>query len=144
PGVTQTRSDARALGAFLPILLPFAVLALPLLDMLLAVTRRMRAGLSPFHADRAHLHHRLLRLGHTHRRAVLTMYLWTAVLAFGAAFLAIFPASDVVVFLGIGLVVALGLTVLGPRVRWRRRKGIRSSSVSRHVAQNGKDAARNR
>ena len=144
PGVTQAVTGAQALGAFLPILLPFAVLALPLLDMLLAVARRMRAGLSPFHADRMHLHHRLLRLGHTHRRAVLTLYIWTAVLAFGAAFLAVFPTSDVLVFLGIGLVVALGLTVLGPRVRWRRRKGIRSSSVSRHVAQNGKDAARNR
>jgi UDP-GlcNAc:undecaprenyl-phosphate GlcNAc-1-phosphate transferase len=81
-------SDARIVPAFFPILLPVAVLLLPLTDLALAVVRRMKNGQSPFVADRMHLHHRLLDLGHTHARAVLIMYLWTAVMAFGAVSLA--------------------------------------------------------
>jgi UDP-GlcNAc:undecaprenyl-phosphate GlcNAc-1-phosphate transferase len=64
--------------AFIPILLPFAVLVIPLLDFGLAVFRRLRAGKSPFSADRKHLHHRLLDMGHTHFHAVLIFYGWTA------------------------------------------------------------------
>lgn len=90
-------SPGQAIPVFLPILLPLAVLAVPLLDMILAVARRLRAGQSPFHADRMHLHHRLLDLGHSHRGAVLIMYLWTAVLSFGAASLALFPTAWVAV-----------------------------------------------
>jgi UDP-GlcNAc:undecaprenyl-phosphate GlcNAc-1-phosphate transferase len=46
--------------------------------MLLAVVRRTMRGMSPFDADRQHLHHRLLNLGHSHRQSVLLMYLWAA------------------------------------------------------------------
>src|SRR5450756_2764118 len=67
-------SARQSLPAFLPIVLPAAVMLLPLVDMTLAVFRRLRAGHSPFHADRMHLHHRLLALGHSHRRAVAIMY----------------------------------------------------------------------
>lgn len=106
-------SEGQAVPAFLPILLPFAVLILPLLDMLLAVVRRLIAGKSPFHPDRMHLHHRLLALGHTHRRAVVIMYLWTAVFAFGAAALVMFSLPEVLGGLAVAVVVALLLT-LGP------------------------------
>ena len=71
------------LPAFIPILLPFAVLIIPLLDFGLAVFRRLRAGKSPFSADRKHLHHRLLDMGHSHFHAVLIFYAWTAVAAIG-------------------------------------------------------------
>ncbi|WP_298459398.1 MraY family glycosyltransferase [uncultured Cellulomonas sp.] len=99
--------------AFLPILLPIAVLMLPLLDMGLAVIRRVGAGRSPFHPDRLHLHHRLLELGHSHRRAVVIMYLWTAVFAFGAAALVLLSTTTVLVVLGAAALVAALLT-LGP------------------------------
>lgn len=65
--------------AFLPIILPFAVLTIPLLDFTLAVIRRVRAGRSPFSADRKHLHHRLLDMGHGHLGAVLILYCWAGV-----------------------------------------------------------------
>lgn len=71
------------LPAFIPILLPFAVLIVPLLDFGLAVFRRLRAGKSPFSADRKHLHHRLLDMGHSHFHAVLIFYGWTAVASIG-------------------------------------------------------------
>ena len=57
---------------------------IPMLDLLLAIIRRTRAGVSPFSPDKMHLHHRLLQIGHSHRRVVLVIYLWVGVLAFGA------------------------------------------------------------
>ncbi len=98
------------------------MILLPLLDMTMAVIRRLAAGKSPFHPDRLHMHHRLLALGHSHQRAVVIMYLWTAVFAFGAAALAVWPAREVAVGLVVAVVLALVLT-LGPlrgRVRARR------------------------
>jgi UDP-GlcNAc:undecaprenyl-phosphate/decaprenyl-phosphate GlcNAc-1-phosphate transferase len=115
----QLLTNRQTIPAFLPIVLPIAVLLLPLLDMGLAVVRRVGAGRSPFHPDRLHLHHRLLELGHSHRRAVVIMYLWTAVFAFGAAALVLLSTTTVLVVLGVAAVVAALLT-LGP-LRGRSR-----------------------
>jgi UDP-GlcNAc:undecaprenyl-phosphate/decaprenyl-phosphate GlcNAc-1-phosphate transferase len=70
-----------SLAFYLPLLIPLAVLALPFIDLLLAVVRRVRKGRSPFAPDKQHLHHRLLELGHSHRRAVLLLYFWSALVA---------------------------------------------------------------
>jgi UDP-GlcNAc:undecaprenyl-phosphate GlcNAc-1-phosphate transferase len=99
--------------AFLPMLLPFAVLLLPLLDMGLAIVRRVGAGKSPFHPDRMHLHHRMLQLGHSHRRAVAIMYVWTAVFAFGVAALVRWSTTAVLIAFGAAVLAATLLT-LGP------------------------------
>ena len=99
-----------------PLLVVAAVLFVPLLDLLLAVIRRTRKGLSPFHADKMHLHHRLLEIGHSQRRAVLLIYLWAAVLAFGAVALTLFDALVVAWAMGIGLVIALVISAI-PRLR---------------------------
>ncbi|HWS59126.1 MAG TPA: MraY family glycosyltransferase [Actinotalea sp.] len=112
-------SERQQLPAFLPIVLPLAVLLLPLLDMGLAVVRRVGAGKSPFQPDRLHLHHRLLELGHSHRRAVVIMYLWTALVSFGVAALAVLTTTQVLWVLGLGALVATALT-LGP-LRGRTR-----------------------
>lgn len=101
-----------------PLLVVAAVLFVPLLDLLLAVIRRTRKGLSPFHADKMHLHHRLLEIGHSQRRAVLLIYLWAAVLAFGAVALTLFDVFAVVWGIGIGLLIALVVSVV-PRLRAR-------------------------
>ena len=112
-------SSAASVPAYIPLLLPLAVVLLPLLDMGMAVARRLAAGKSPFAPDRMHLHHRLLALGHSHRRAVLILYVWTAVFAFGAAALVRWHWHGVMAGLGIAVVVALLLT-LGPlRTRGR-------------------------
>ncbi|MBA2774932.1 MAG: undecaprenyl/decaprenyl-phosphate alpha-N-acetylglucosaminyl 1-phosphate transferase, partial [Nocardioidaceae bacterium] len=76
-------ASASLLPAMLPLILPFAVLVVPFVDMLLAIVRRTRAGRSPFAPDMGHLHHRLLEIGHSQRRAVLVMYLWASLVAFG-------------------------------------------------------------
>ena len=67
----------------LPLLLPLAVFAIPFGDLVLAVVRRSRAGQAPWAPDKRHLHHRLLTLGHSHARAVLMMYTWSALIAGG-------------------------------------------------------------
>jgi UDP-GlcNAc:undecaprenyl-phosphate GlcNAc-1-phosphate transferase len=107
-----TISRTALLPAFIPILLPFAVLIVPLLDFGLAVVRRVSAGKSPFTADRKHLHHRLLDMGHSHFQAVLIFYAWTLVVSVGCLmFLFVKPSYLVVVFLGVGLVACAALTL---------------------------------
>jgi UDP-GlcNAc:undecaprenyl-phosphate GlcNAc-1-phosphate transferase len=99
---------ANGIPTIIPILLPFAVLSLPLLDLGLAVVRRTAKGRSPWSADRGHLHHKLMDIGHSHRTAVLMMYVWTCILAFGGVSLAIFPWQMVVsVVIAAALVMAV-------------------------------------
>jgi UDP-GlcNAc:undecaprenyl-phosphate GlcNAc-1-phosphate transferase len=106
-------TGAQALPAFIPLLLPVAVLMLPLLDMGLAVIRRLAAGKSPMAPDRMHLHHRMLALGHSHRRAVVILYVWTAVFAFSAAALVQWDWEIVLIWTTVFVVLAL-LATLGP------------------------------
>lgn len=75
----------------LPLLLPFTVLAIPLLDFAMAIIRRIRAGRSPFSADREHLHHRIMRMGLTQQRTTVVLYLWTAMFAIPTAIAAFIP-----------------------------------------------------
>ena len=117
---------SRALPAFMPILLPLAVLLLPLTDMMMAIVRRTRKGLSPTHPDRMHMHHRLLAAGHSHRRAVLVMYLWAAVASFPVAAMAFFPLPWVLAGLAISVLFAFVVTVdLMPGVRHGLRSALR-------------------
>ena len=116
---------ANGIPTIIPILLPFAVLFLPLLDLGLAVIRRTALGRSPWSADRGHLHHKLLDIGYSHRSAVILMYLWTCVLAFGGLALAVFQWQVVMVVNLAAMTIMAGVTAwpylrhkapgLGPR-----------------------------
>lgn len=112
------------LPALLPILLPLAVLVLPLLDLVLAVFRRTRKGRSPFAPDKQHLHHRLLEMGHSQRRTVLLMYGWTAVVAGTALALAFVPVAYAVLILVLGS-LAVAYAALLPRFRKTRERARR-------------------
>jgi UDP-GlcNAc:undecaprenyl-phosphate/decaprenyl-phosphate GlcNAc-1-phosphate transferase len=94
--------------AYFPLLIPLSVLAIPLLDSVFAIIRRARRRRSVFHADKEHLHHRLMDLGHGHKKAVVVMYLWSA-LAAGAGLGFSFLHSNQVVY---ALPVAVGAIVL--------------------------------
>ncbi|WP_300007933.1 MraY family glycosyltransferase [Pseudonocardia sp.] len=116
PAFGSTPGDL--LGLFAPLIVLAAVVFVPVLDLLMAVVRRTRAGVSPFSPDKMHLHHRLLEIGHSQRRAVLLIYLWAGVLAFGAVALALIDDPFVVLgVVGVGLVLA----VLGSAVPKMRR-----------------------
>lgn len=106
------------LASYIPIFLPFAVLALPLADFLLAVVRRLRAGKSPFHADRMHLHHRLLDMGHSPLQAVSIFYMGTAVLSIAG--LLVFTMQSFLVptiVLVVGGILTL-VVLLSPGGKW--------------------------
>jgi UDP-GlcNAc:undecaprenyl-phosphate GlcNAc-1-phosphate transferase len=116
--IPTQQGPSNTIAVLSPLIVVAAVLFVPLLDLLMAVVRRTRRGLSPFHADKMHLHHRLLEIGHSQRRAVLLIYLWAAVLAFGAVALSLFNGSVVVWVMAIGLLVALVVSA-APRLRSR-------------------------
>jgi UDP-GlcNAc:undecaprenyl-phosphate GlcNAc-1-phosphate transferase len=119
-------SDKQLLPAFIPILLPFAVLLIPLLDFGLAVFRRLRAGKSPFSADRKHLHHRLLDMGHSHLHAVLIFYAWTATASVGLLLFLFTPSWVAIVVTATGLVICTIVT-LSPL---SRRKAVEAAVQS--------------
>jgi UDP-GlcNAc:undecaprenyl-phosphate GlcNAc-1-phosphate transferase len=100
---------------YLPLAIPLIVLAVPLLDTILAVVRRARRGSHLFHADKQHLHHRLLEIGHGHRQAVLIMYGWTAGVA-GLILLLSFVPNPVYTILMAAATLGLFLYTLIPRL----------------------------
>ena len=114
--------------ALLPVLLPLAVLVLPLLDLGLAVLRRTRRGRSPFAPDKQHLHHRLLEMGHSQRRTVWLMYGWTAVVAAAAVALAFVPVSYALLILVVGFVL---LAAVALKPRWDRTRRTREQEGAR-------------
>jgi UDP-GlcNAc:undecaprenyl-phosphate/decaprenyl-phosphate GlcNAc-1-phosphate transferase len=112
-GATDTTS---LLPVLLPILLPISILLVPFADLVLAVVRRTLRGQSPFAPDKRHLHHRLLEYGHTHRRAVVVMWLWAALIALGGVALSLSQSRLVLAGLAAWLAVTVLLTFVVPRV----------------------------
>ncbi len=107
-----------------PLFVVLAAIAVPVLDLVLAVVRRLAKGRSPFSADRLHLHHRLLSLGHTHRRTVLVLYLWVSVVAFGAVSFSIVPPLYAISGTLIAFLVAAVATLIP----------LREGKLGRHAA----------
>ncbi len=111
--ISQNAYGARDVFALLsPFLLVVAVMAVPALDMLLAIVRRTRAGRSPFSPDKMHLHHRLLQIGHSHRKVVLLIYLWVGIIAFGAASTIFVPPRYTGAVMLAAIVVAVVVTLV--------------------------------
>ncbi len=104
----------------IPVLIPLLVLAIPFLDVVLAVVRRTRGGLGIGHADKGHLHHRLLDIGHGYRQAVLLMYLWSALISVAGLAVGFIDgrlAAGAVILVAFALFLVTAL----PRLASRRR-----------------------
>ncbi|KAA1428847.1 glycosyltransferase family 4 protein [Nocardioides antri] len=114
--IAQGADGARAslLPMLLPAALPILILVVPLADLVMAVVRRTAAGRSPFAPDKQHLHHRLLEIGHSHRRAVLIMWMWAGLIAFGTVFVSLIDDPAVWIGVGAAFAVTVGLTFLVP------------------------------
>ena len=114
--LTQGYDGTRAslLPMLLPLALPILILVVPLADLVLAVVRRTRAGRSPMAPDKQHLHHRLLEIGHSHRRAVAIMWLWAALIAFGTVVASLYAGPRMWAAIGAMAAVTLALTFLLP------------------------------
>jgi len=118
--ITNQANSQSATSTFLPILLPFTILAIPLLDLGMAIVRRIRAGRSPFTADREHLHHRLMDMGNSHRRTAAILYSWTAAFAIPtvvAAFEPLWVAAVVAV-----AILGFSLALLRPALNDSRNR----------------------
>ncbi|MDA8072730.1 MAG: MraY family glycosyltransferase [Actinomycetota bacterium] len=102
---------------FAPLFIPVFILGVPIADMAFAFVRRTARGQGPLTPDKDHVHHRLLRLGHGHRRTVLILWAWTAVLS-GFVLYPLFTATgNAIIPFG---AVALGLllyTLFHPGLR---------------------------
>ncbi|KAB8287969.1 UDP-N-acetylmuramyl pentapeptide phosphotransferase [Bifidobacterium ramosum] len=103
---------------FMPILLPILVLFLPVLDMCMAIVRRLAKGQSPMHPDRMHLHHRMLRIGHSVQGAVLTLWGWAALISFGSILILFFRAGYVAIGMAVASVI-LAIVTLYPYLKHR-------------------------
>src|SRR5579871_721865 len=104
-------------GAFIPLLVPAAILLIPYADLLMAVVRRTRAGKSVFAPDKKHLQHRLLAIGHSHRTSVLIMYLWAALFSGTVILLSIVRTPLFVMAIVTVVAVLVLLLVTMPRLR---------------------------
>jgi UDP-GlcNAc:undecaprenyl-phosphate GlcNAc-1-phosphate transferase len=109
----------------IPLLVPLLVLALPFLDVALAIARRARHNIGLGQADKAHIHHRLMDIGHTHRQAVLLMYLWSALISGSALAVGLIDGRLAAGAVLAGAAVLFAVTAL-PRLTERRRNGSES------------------
>ena len=126
---TSTFGPRSNIALLAPLIVALAVVFIPVLDFLLAVIRRTKEGRHPFSADKQHLHHRMLAIGHTHRQAVLIFYYWAFVLAAGAVSL-VFVSWEVAI-VPFAVLVAVGLAFsLWPRVQARRLTRRRRSEAA--------------
>jgi UDP-GlcNAc:undecaprenyl-phosphate GlcNAc-1-phosphate transferase len=104
---------------FAPLFIPLFILGVPILDMAFAFVRRTARG-GQFHAaDKEHIHHRLMWLGHGQRRSVLILWAWTAVLSGFVLFPLFVPRVNAFIPFGAG-VLGVGLyTLFHPGLRRR-------------------------
>jgi UDP-GlcNAc:undecaprenyl-phosphate GlcNAc-1-phosphate transferase len=116
---SSTFGPRSTIALLAPLIVALAVVFIPVLDFLLAVIRRTKEGRHPFSADKQHLHHRMLAIGHTHRQAVLIFYYWAFVLAGGAVSLVFVSWQMAIVPFALLLILGLAFSVW-PRVSANR------------------------
>ncbi len=97
--------------------MPLSILIVPFADLALAVVRRTARGQMFYHPDKQHLHHRMLEIGHSHRRAVLILWLWAGLLGYGTVLISLYPSIGTWLALTAWFLVTVVLTFVVPRVR---------------------------
>jgi len=106
----------------IPVLVPLLVLAIPFIDVMWAIIRRVRKRRPLSHADKEHIHHRLLDIGHSHRAAVLLMYLWSALIA-GCALAVAFIDDRTTAAIVVSVLMLVFLVTFVPRIVMGGRNG---------------------
>jgi UDP-GlcNAc:undecaprenyl-phosphate GlcNAc-1-phosphate transferase len=105
---------------FAPLAIPLLILGVPILDTMFAVVRRLSKRQAIDVADKGHLHHRLMNLGHGHRRAVLILWAWTALLSGFVLYPVLADENPTYLPFGIAALGIVLFTVLHPSVRRKR------------------------
>ncbi len=102
------------LNALFTFFIPFLVFALPILDTLFAIIRRLVKKQHIFKADKKHLHHRLIGWGFNQKQSVLLLYVISAMLGVAAIILAKARESSATSYLYVwGIVVLIGALAVG-------------------------------
>ncbi len=119
-GSTDAEFSGQTFFFFAPLFIPLVILGVPILDTAFAILRRAtrRAGVAV--ADKEHLHHRLMRLGHGQRRSVLILWAWTAILSALVLYPTYTGRGDALVPLGIAGLGLVLYTIFHPGVRRSR------------------------
>jgi UDP-GlcNAc:undecaprenyl-phosphate GlcNAc-1-phosphate transferase len=121
-GHTSDTFSGQKFFFFAPVFIPFVILGVPMIDTAFAVARRTlkRArgeGTKVLEAgDKEHLHHRLMEMGHGHRRAVLILWAWTTILSVLVLYPIYFHRGNGIIPIGIAALAVLLFTVLRPRL----------------------------
>jgi UDP-GlcNAc:undecaprenyl-phosphate GlcNAc-1-phosphate transferase len=102
---------------FAPIIIPFFILGIPMLDTVFAIVRRAGQRTSPAVADLNHLHHRLMRLGHGHRAAVVILWAWTALLSGLVLWPGVTDSHNEIPPIAVGALSIVLYTLFAPRGR---------------------------
>lgn len=105
-----------------PIAIPLLILGVPILDTAFAIVRRATSRSSLATADKGHLHHRLINLGHGHRRSVLILWTWTALLSGFVLYPILTDQNPRYLPFGIAAMGIVLYTVLHPNVVAQRRR----------------------
>ena len=105
-----------------PLVIPLLVLGVPIFDTLFAIFRRARSRQGLASADKGHLHHRLMEMGHGHRRSVVILWLWTALLSAFVLYPTLSDQNPTYLPFGIAILGVVLYTVLHPSVRAKRRQ----------------------
>ncbi len=128
--VVGGRTDPTTQGAgqtyfFLaPLVIPMLILGVPLLDTAFAIVRRVAKRQSIDVADKEHLHHRLMNLGHGHRRSVLILWTWTALLSGFVLYPVLSGKNPRYLPFGVAALGIVLFTVLHPSVRRKRAEAV--------------------
>jgi len=121
-GRTDRSYSGSSFFFFAPLFIPLVILGVPVIDTLFAIIRRARSRTGISNADKGHLHHRLMALGHGHRRSVFILWTWTALLS-GFVLWPIYSGKgDGIVPFGIAAILLSLFTILHPGVRLERRR----------------------
>ena len=111
-----------------PLAIPLLILGVPIFDMAFAIVRRVSGRSSFATADKGHLHHRLMNLGHGHRRSVVILWTWTALLSAFVLYPTLTGRNPTYLPFGIIAAGIVLFTVLHPSVRARRRANAEAES----------------
>jgi UDP-GlcNAc:undecaprenyl-phosphate GlcNAc-1-phosphate transferase len=119
-GQTSVEFSGQVFFFFAPLLIPFFVMGVPIIDTAFAIVRRARKRAGVSEADKDHLHHRLMRLGHGHRRSVVILWLWSLLLSLFVLYPVYTGEGDAIVPVAVGALALVLLTFFHPGTRRAR------------------------
>jgi UDP-GlcNAc:undecaprenyl-phosphate/decaprenyl-phosphate GlcNAc-1-phosphate transferase len=123
-GHTADQFSGRTFFFFAPIFIPFFILGVPIVDTGFAIVRRARSRTGMTSADKEHLHHRLMQMGHGHRRSVLILWAWTVVLSGLVLFPTYTKRGNALIPVGVAGLGVLLYTLFHPGLRANGDPGV--------------------